>query len=239
MNAINEIGNIYGYLTVITRDGKTSDGHAQWLCRCKCGNEISVSGKYLRTGKTLSCGCYHKEKVINSNCNRVDNLINKKFGKLLVLSEAGFITKNSGQQSRTYNCLCDCGNLCVKEHVYLANGDTISCGCLYSKGEQQIEELLIKNNVSYQREYSFFDLIDRYKLRFDFALFKDNQLSCLIEFQGIQHFDSTNNYYNEKLILHDQMKEDYCLRNNIPLYIIRYDEDLKIRLERIFNDTNI
>lgn len=157
----------------------------------------------------------------------------------MVLSEAGFITKNSGQQSRTYNCLCDCGNLCVKEHVYLANGDTISCGCLYSKGEQQIEELLIKNNVSYQREYSFFDLIDKYRLRFDFALFKDNQLSCLIEFQGIQHFDSTNNYYSEKLILHDQMKEDYCLRNNIPLYIIRYDEDLKIRLERIFNDTNI
>lgn len=29
MNAINEIGNIYGYLTVITRNGKTSDGHAQ------------------------------------------------------------------------------------------------------------------------------------------------------------------------------------------------------------------
>jgi hypothetical protein len=28
-----------------------------WLCRCDCGNEITVSGVNLRTKETKSCGC--------------------------------------------------------------------------------------------------------------------------------------------------------------------------------------
>lgn len=28
----NEIGNIYGYLTVLERAENTKDGRAQWLC---------------------------------------------------------------------------------------------------------------------------------------------------------------------------------------------------------------
>lgn len=34
----NEIGNTYGYLTVIARAENTKEGRAQWLCQCKCGN---------------------------------------------------------------------------------------------------------------------------------------------------------------------------------------------------------
>ncbi len=28
-----------------------------WHCKCDCGKEIDISGKYLRGGKTQSCGC--------------------------------------------------------------------------------------------------------------------------------------------------------------------------------------
>lgn len=40
-----------------------SDGHKrqQWLCRCRCGNEIIVLGHRLRKGITLSCGCKPRE----------------------------------------------------------------------------------------------------------------------------------------------------------------------------------
>ena len=31
--------------------------YAAWLCQCDCGNEKTVSGRYLRRGKTRSCGC--------------------------------------------------------------------------------------------------------------------------------------------------------------------------------------
>ena len=40
----NEIGNIYGYLTVIERAENSSDGRARWKCKCKCGNESVVLG---------------------------------------------------------------------------------------------------------------------------------------------------------------------------------------------------
>ena len=57
---INEIGNTYGYLTVIdTAPSKNS--RAMWLCKCKCGNECIVSGKQLRSGGTKSCGCLKRE----------------------------------------------------------------------------------------------------------------------------------------------------------------------------------
>ena len=57
----NEIGNTYGYLTVIERAENTKEGRAQWRCQCKCGNTVIVLGKHLRSGNTKSCGCYKKE----------------------------------------------------------------------------------------------------------------------------------------------------------------------------------
>lgn len=33
--------------------------------------------------------------------------------------------------------------------------------------------------------------------------------------------------------LRDKMKKDYCEKNNIPLYIIRYDEPIDLRLKEI------
>ena len=64
--------------------------------------------------------------MINSKRLIKDELGNK-YGKLLVLSR-GFNTKSG---TATWNCICDCGNLCnnvVGSH--LRNDITKSCGCL-------------------------------------------------------------------------------------------------------------
>ena len=99
----NEIGNTYTYLTVLSRAENTKDGRAQWLCECKCGNQVVVMGKHLRSGNTKSCGCYQKEKATESNLLRGGNLIGKRFGKLVVLKEDGF-TIRGGRNSRLYLC---------------------------------------------------------------------------------------------------------------------------------------
>ena len=70
----NEIGNTYGYLTVIERAENTKEGRAQWLCKCKCGKTTIVLGKYLRSGNTKSCGCYQKEQAAKSKYEK-----NRKF----------------------------------------------------------------------------------------------------------------------------------------------------------------
>lgn len=237
----NEIGNIYGYLTVIARAENDKDNRAQWLCKCKCGNEVIVRGKSLRNGNTKSCGCYQKERAAQSNMDRVGNLVGQRFGKLQVISEAGFITHTNGKRSRIYNCLCDCGNYCQIQHQYLAFGDTTSCGCIRSKGEFQIEQLLKEHNVNFQREYSFENLKDKLSLRFDFAIFNNkNELLGLIEYQGEQHYCKSNGFYSEDLIKHDKMKIDFCNKNNIKLKHIIYKKNYNLTWEDLrLEDFNV
>lgn len=228
----NETGNTYGYLTVIARAENSKDGRARWLCKCKCGNEVIVLGKSLRNGNTKSCGCYQKERAAQSNMDRVGSLVGQRFGKLEVLSEAGFIEHANGKRSRIYNCRCDCGNYCQVQHQYLAYGDITSCGCIRSKGEFQIEALLTEHNINFKREYSFDDLKDELPLRFDFAIFdKEDNFKGLIEFQGEQHFSKTNGFYSEVLKKHDEMKAEYCKNHNIKIKYIYYKRNYNLKWE--------
>ena len=62
-------GQRYGRLVVLHEaepiigdDGKTI---RRWLCKCDCGNETIVRHSGLRSGKTQSCGCLHREIVGN------------------------------------------------------------------------------------------------------------------------------------------------------------------------------
>jgi hypothetical protein len=61
---INLIGKRFGKLTVINRAIKqyNNDGHVCWVCKCDCGNIVTVSGSSLRRKFTSSCGCLAKEK---------------------------------------------------------------------------------------------------------------------------------------------------------------------------------
>lgn len=54
---IDLIGQRFGRLTVIRRDGANKNGSATWLCKCDCGNVKVVSGRDLINGDTKSCGC--------------------------------------------------------------------------------------------------------------------------------------------------------------------------------------
>ena len=239
----DETGNIYGYLTVLKRVENDKDGRARWLCKCKCGNEVVVLGKHLRSGNTKSCGCYQKEQAIKSNMNRTDNIIGKRFGKLVVLEEAGFVVTNNGKRRRKYLCKCDCGNLCEVQHQYLAYGDTNSCGCINSIGNMTINRLLNKANIKYETEYSFKDFIATTNpFRFDFALFdNDNNLLALIEYQGNIHFSYHENGGNnkEKFLKRQQddlRKFEYCKNNNIKLYYITYLDNIEEKIEEILNE---
>lgn len=65
---LDMVGKKFGRLTVIERyPENTKDRKAQWICKCDCGKTTVVSGKQLRTGKTLSCGCLRSEANIKRN----------------------------------------------------------------------------------------------------------------------------------------------------------------------------
>lgn len=239
----DEIGNTYGYLTVIERAENNKEGRAMWKCKCKCGNEIIVSGKHLRSGNTKSCGCYQKERAIESNLQRGGDLTGQRFGKLVVLKEAGFTEPKNGKRKRLWLCQCDCGNQCLVQHQYLTCGDTNSCGCVNSIGNMTINRLLTKWHYKYKAEYEFKDFIcNSYPYKFDFALLDDsNNLLGLIEYQGDIHFTYNNSGWNTKIefdkrIKRDKNKKEYCQKNNIKLYYITYKDDIEEKLKEILNE---
>ena len=239
MALIDLTGQKFGRLTVINRyidtDHNPTDRHARWDCQCECGNKTIVIGRDLRAGKVKSCGCFQKEQTSKAHGSQ---LIGKRFGRLVVIKQE--VSKN---HRTMWLCQCDCGNKCIACSLDLLQGDTYSCGCYHSKGETLIAEYLDAHNIQYKREYKFADLfvIQNYPLRFDFAIFNEEQLVGLIEFDGIQHTKIGGWNTPERLEetqLRDQLKNDYCKQHNIKLYRISYQELLNIegRIEKCIAD---
>ena len=104
-----------------------------------------------------------------------------------------------------------------------------------------IEKILKENNIQYKKEYAFSDLKTEKGgiLRFDFAIFKNNQLQYLIEFDGEQHFKEINNERFKRSgslkerQARDKLKDDYCKDNNIKLVRIPYYDIDKISLKTL------
>ena len=53
------------------------------------------------------------------------NLLGKKFGKLMVISEY----KSANNQGIKWKCQCDCGNEIIVKGKFLTKGDRTNCGC--------------------------------------------------------------------------------------------------------------
>ena len=164
---------------------KDSNNSWIWECQCSCGKIHYVSAHNLLTGNVKSCGHTRAENVSLKNKERAWNLLGQRFGYLTVIDKA----PNQGK-STCWKCKCDCGNEVIVNTNNLVRSRQISCGCFNrSKGEEKIKQLLDDNNIIYQEQYSFEDLIlPSGKLaRYDFYLLEYN---CLIEYDGIQHFQS-------------------------------------------------
>lgn len=62
--AIDITGQRFGRLValeIVDYYGKTRI--KRWRCQCDCGNTVNVLMTSLRAGKTLSCGCMHREII--------------------------------------------------------------------------------------------------------------------------------------------------------------------------------
>lgn len=106
---------------------------------------------------------------------------------------------------------------------------------LSSAAERKIHTILEHADIDFEEEYIFEDLKapnGKY-LRFDFAIFDDNgNLLCLLEFNGKQHYISVPKFGGPQGLsrqkYNDNLKRQYCLRNNLRLITIPYTEENKI-----------
>lgn len=240
---IDLTGQKFGRLTVLKRDESKPKGHQQkvyWICKCDCGNVKSIPAQNLRNGTCQSCGCLQKERT--SEAASAD-LTGQQFGFLVPLYKL-----NEKKWGKTiWHCKClNCGGETDVIHSYLTTGETKSCGCLkHSYGETKINNILKENNINFIPEYTFEDCTSKngYKLRFDFAIFKNTHLHCLVEFQGGQHTQPVDFFggqeafeaYQER----DNIKRQYCQDNDILLVEIPYNDQNKIDWEYLKEKCNL
>lgn len=60
---IDLTGKRFGRLLVLSKCEAGKDGGFYWLCKCDCGKKTTVKSGNLRSGHTLSCGCFMKERI--------------------------------------------------------------------------------------------------------------------------------------------------------------------------------
>lgn len=144
------------------------------------------------------------------------DLTNQKFGKLIAIKPV----PSNRQKQQFWICLCECGNQTLVSNGDLKSGNVKSCGCLKSWKEEVITTFLTETGIKFEKEYSFKNLFDKRLLRYDFAIFKNEILFGLIEYNGEQHYIPKDYYDFPTIQKHDKMKIDYCLKNNIPLLIL-------------------
>lgn len=216
-----------------------------WHCRCECGNELDAQGINIRSGNTKSCGCLGTLTRLQENQKRGRIIqIGDTFGKLTVIADLGLRKQKSREKQQRWSlCQCSCGSEPIEvANNLLINGHKKSCGCIKSYGELVIKKILDDNHIEYKREYSFNDLRGPKNglLRFDFAIFKNNQLQYLIEFDGRNHFNTPegkwDNYTLEDIREKDQKKNTYCFSHNILLKRIPYTEGYNFTYEDIISN---
>lgn len=72
---------------------------------------------------------------------KVKNLVGKKFGKLTVIGFIGI----SKRRYAMWQCICDCGNECIRTTDSLKRKGNHSCGC---SAKEHLEEMA-KNNITH------------------------------------------------------------------------------------------
>lgn len=130
-----------------------------------------------------------------------------------------------------------------KEFIHTADG-FINGGCGHpyfwrSNGNKIFQSELIKHNIRYKAEKTFKGCKDKKLLRFDFYLYKTNEV---IEIDGEQHKKIVGLFggeegYNDRM-RKDNIKNDYCKKNGIKITRIPYETN-KIEIYRNLVDEKI
>lgn len=205
--------------------------HRRWNCICpKCNNHFIVASQHLRDKEHPISMCR------NCSLKEYDDLTGKKFGRLTVLSRYN----DTHNKRVVFKCKCECGSIVSVQGNHLTTGEIISCGCVISKSEEIISDLLQRYNVRFDKQKTFNECKDKAFLRFDFYLVDYNSV---IEYQGIQHFEPINMFggYEKFLnqIRRDRIKKEFCCSAGIKYYEITYKDNIEEKLLGILSNEDI
>lgn len=216
-----------------------SMAHKKWMRENGCGLRQIEYEKKLEKAKRIPDNDYEKELTL------------KVHGTLEVLGEGPDIEnirENNNRisiwLSKSYRCKC---YLCGKEQFFtlkdfeIRNDDYgpragdgyysdawCECHNKPTSFEWRTMKIFVDNNIDYRAEVSFDDLVGvggKNLLRFDFAVYEHDELKALIECQGKQHYEPSEDFGYESFLLqqkNDELKRQYAKSHGIKLIEIPY-----------------
>lgn len=215
------VGNEYTVL------GEYINTHTKILMKHnECGNEFYMNPKsFLRDGQRCPNERYTRSAKTNMIVQGKPNIKNellkekcKKEGYLLIEDYKGSKVKLKIKH-------LECGyEYEVTPYAFLKQGSRCP-KCNFSKGEKVIREYLEEKNINFKEQYKIKECKNIRPLPFDFAIFENNNLICLIEYDGSQHFHRKFNNSEEEFMRikeSDNIKNNFCKENNILLIRIKY-----------------
>lgn len=187
-----------------------------------CGNMFKMSPKaFIIQGQR----CPNERYIKSARSNSIPyNIIEEKVKTLGAgsYSIVGKYVKASGKVTFLHSA---CGKTFELEPTRFIRGGQRCPYCYRSKGEEVIKEYLEMHGITFREQHRIKECKNIRPLPFDFAIFENGALKCLIEYDGSQHFGmkfgvSEKEYLRTKN--NDNIKNKFCKNNNIILIRIKY-----------------
>lgn len=210
----------YGYELVTTIDEYAGTKmYIEYICP-KHGLQKSILYNMLKGHLCNECGNEKIGNILRNDIGYVKNYI-ESFNNNIWLNPEDYI------DTKARNLKIQCG-ICGK--IFTINFNNYrrmprkqcnTCTRKESDGEEIIRKYL-DGRVNFVQEKRFLDCKDKKSLPFDFYL---PDYNMCIEFDGQQHYEPVYGQDRyEKTVLHDNIKNEYCKKNNIYLLRIPYWE---------------
>lgn len=208
-----ELCNVFGM------DIKSSGSSKKSQMKC-----ISRFIKYKRIGNSINIIKVYEEplELFDGRRGNVNHLsISHPDHYKFIVDDFGYDKgkiHSTGSYKLKWECSI-CSNHFIRSIHNICKGKTVRCtNCNSSSGEKLISKILTKLQLKQKREIKFKDLngIGGRYLRFDFGIYDNNKLVCLIEYDGAFHDNL------DRIKVHDTIKDKYCKDNNIPLLRIHH-----------------
>jgi hypothetical protein len=208
-----------------------------WHCKCECGTVRDVSEQALLSGKSVSCGCYRKER--QAKAATYEDLTGRVFGYWTVLRRVDDRFYPGGGRAMMWECECICHQKHIVAGNMLKSGISKSCGCKAQPYmESYVRQYLDDKGIMHEVQKTYDDLlgVGNGKLSYDFLIYKDDKPYMFIECQGEQHYRPVKWFGGEARFdiqkKHDKLKKDYAVSLNIPLLEIKYTYDTQDKITK-------
>lgn len=193
--------------------------------RCSCGKDFETSFekfKFRHKRQCEQCGIKIRASKLRKSHDDFEKQVKESSN-----NKYEVLTKYNRDNVHVTMKHLECGHEYKVTPSNFLNGKRCP-KCSSSKGEIEIIDFLENNHFQFEREYKISECKYIRPLPFDFAVFNDDILVCLIEFDGEQHNIAKDFFGGEKGLrkrkMYDEIKNNYCSKHKIVLIRVPYHE---------------